>query len=554
VAFERAPDPHADAIRELLSRPGVIRVEVGLKEIGGEPVEQWAYRVHVRRKRPLEEIPPEERLPTELHGMAVDVMPGSEEPPAPLCGSGIQPGDGVARWLPNEKQSGGTVCVVVRSGGDRYVMTNYHVLHPNYRIAAPEDREVYSPEPSDCDGIRCNKPVAHMLPPPPADPSTGEPAWARSVGQRPENPYTFDGHPYQVDVSMVKLDTGVAFTNSHSDLGGALSTQLDDLRPLADAAGPPQVTIARKRGHTTKLTQGTIVAYRYDEQTENFAPGTRVLRIRPDGNATEWTQEFEFVPRLEQSAQDVLDRFTGMPVTVQDLGAADAGRRRMRASGRTFVQFGDSGSPLVVGTPPQLAGIVFAAGGLWVREWKNGGDQPLFVYDGTGYAAYIHAAFDMVGVDPATGIVPAGSTGSGPPVAVPGDAVPAPAGLKDLDAELTGTPARERLRALAAAHLGEVFDLIHERRRVLLVWHRSKGPAFVTAIATALRQPGTPVPRQIDGVTVDQSLGALREVLRAEGGGALRDAVERDGDWLIELATRCAAAPDVRRELFEATG
>lgn len=52
--------------------PGVTGVDVGYKEVGGELTDLIAIRVHVARK--TDDIPPDQRIPEEIHGALTDVV------------------------------------------------------------------------------------------------------------------------------------------------------------------------------------------------------------------------------------------------------------------------------------------------------------------------------------------------------------------------------------------------------------------------------------------------------------------------------------------------
>src|SRR5438874_913469 len=64
----------ARAEERLLGLPGVTGVDIGFKEVGGEPTDQLAIRVLVQEKKRLEEVPEEERIPDEIEGHPSDVI------------------------------------------------------------------------------------------------------------------------------------------------------------------------------------------------------------------------------------------------------------------------------------------------------------------------------------------------------------------------------------------------------------------------------------------------------------------------------------------------
>jgi len=59
---------------DLLRKRNVVGVGVGRHEVGGEMTDQPCLVVMVEKKVPLEELTPEDRVPSELEGVCVDVQ------------------------------------------------------------------------------------------------------------------------------------------------------------------------------------------------------------------------------------------------------------------------------------------------------------------------------------------------------------------------------------------------------------------------------------------------------------------------------------------------
>lgn len=59
---------------DLLARPGVVGVGIGLRQRGGELTSEVCIVVMVQRKHPPEELNSEELLPRALDGVPVDVQ------------------------------------------------------------------------------------------------------------------------------------------------------------------------------------------------------------------------------------------------------------------------------------------------------------------------------------------------------------------------------------------------------------------------------------------------------------------------------------------------
>ena len=70
------------AVREELLRiPGVRKVTIGIKEVNGKSTGEPAFRVHVDTKKPLDELSPDERVPTTIQGFPTDVVIVRRETP-----------------------------------------------------------------------------------------------------------------------------------------------------------------------------------------------------------------------------------------------------------------------------------------------------------------------------------------------------------------------------------------------------------------------------------------------------------------------------------------
>ncbi|MDF0645217.1 MAG: hypothetical protein P0111_14395 [Nitrospira sp.] len=74
IEIQHAKAKLADARVKLLRIPGVFDVRVGLKETGGKATQQVVFRVYVARKRPSADIASTDRIPTEIAGIATDVI------------------------------------------------------------------------------------------------------------------------------------------------------------------------------------------------------------------------------------------------------------------------------------------------------------------------------------------------------------------------------------------------------------------------------------------------------------------------------------------------
>ena len=59
---------------DLLALPGVTGVDIGYKEVGGQPTDRLAIRVLVAEKKPKGQVPTKQRVPEEIDGHPTDVI------------------------------------------------------------------------------------------------------------------------------------------------------------------------------------------------------------------------------------------------------------------------------------------------------------------------------------------------------------------------------------------------------------------------------------------------------------------------------------------------
>lgn len=72
-AIQRALDVKARHEARLMKKANVIGVGVGFRERGGKPTDEVALIVNVTRKLSGDQVAPEDLIPSEIEGVAVDV-------------------------------------------------------------------------------------------------------------------------------------------------------------------------------------------------------------------------------------------------------------------------------------------------------------------------------------------------------------------------------------------------------------------------------------------------------------------------------------------------
>jgi hypothetical protein len=233
-------EAHLPAVKPKLMRyPGVLDVYVGVKTVDGLATDVVAFIVDVARKKPLSELAPNERVPSEIDGFSVDVH---ENVKAVLESEVYCGGFRVA---------GGTLGVfAVATAANAHLATGAPVMVTNHHVASRIGEAIGVGSVCDCGSSYCC-----------------------------EDAVVVDARrDASVDVAIARLSGGTRF--SHEILGiGAIR-----------GSAPPATTMnVVKYGRTTKLTFGRITATNrtlvFDDLTM-----TNQVRVAPRAPSTDFSE------------------------------------------------------------------------------------------------------------------------------------------------------------------------------------------------------------------------------------------------------------------------
>jgi hypothetical protein len=517
--------------------PGVVRVAFGLKETAGQILRQWAYRVYLQRKLPSEEVPAEERIPPEIYGVKTDVFFADEGYPASKTPV-MKPGDTITRYVPNEFENPGTLGLYVRIGADHFILTNHHVLTDDYNSDDTHTHDIYDPRLRKCAEIKCNNPVARIIP---------------KKGFRDK--HSWDGKTYFVDATLAAVNANVQGINKVPSIG-LLDQGLRDLSTvdLNPDSTPADNIVVRKCGGATGVTRGQVVelikgTYSGAVTTEQIWQ----MRIVPSPGF-HYKEDFVLA-----KGQDVDTLIGGFKRSVRATRIHDKwGLPQIRLEGDVFVLPGDSGS-VVVDDQRKIVGMVSDVLGAYARVMIDKDREVTVVLPyGDGYACFIYPVFNVLGLDPATAVIAGGVPSSGVALPEPETEVEdnvlwadKELAMREVQAAIEREPLGALLNGLISEHYPQISHLVHRRRRVTVVWHRNGGPAFAAAFMKALAEPSGQLPTEVGGVRLVEALARFRDVLIREGDESLRHDLSLHGDWLLQLAERASSIPELVRALSE---
>jgi len=124
---------------ELLKIPGVLKVTIGIKEKEKRLTGEVVFRVYVEEKKPLDQIPPEQRVPKTIRGVNTDVLvvrkPVNEDDT-----SKYRPVKGGIQVNANGSGMVGTMgCLAQLTSDDSFViLSNHHVLYDGSAVDGTE--------------------------------------------------------------------------------------------------------------------------------------------------------------------------------------------------------------------------------------------------------------------------------------------------------------------------------------------------------------------------------------------------------------------------------
>lgn len=234
---------YPEVVKELMSIPGVEKVGIGVKEVGEELTGEIVFRVYVKEKKPLHELPPDRIIPPEVRGIKTDVVIAREaydeedsEEYRPVK-AGVQIGADGSGGV-------GTLGCFARLTSDDsiVILSNHHVL---YDSGATDNTEIGQPQHSRFCCCTCNDIAINVH-------------GIRGAQGTPKA---------HLDCAIAKLKPDIKYDARVREIG--------HITGVANAVSGENV---KKRGRTTGLTTGVITNIDFD------ATGTRILEIEVKKN------------------------------------------------------------------------------------------------------------------------------------------------------------------------------------------------------------------------------------------------------------------------------
>jgi hypothetical protein len=125
--------------------------------------------------------------------------------------------------------------------------------------------------------------------------------------------------------------------------------------------------------------------------------------------------------------------------------------------------------------------------------------------------------------------------------------------LETFERALRKTARGAEIADTVAVHAEEIIYLVNHNRRVTVAWQRNHGPAFIIAIRDALRDEDKPIPKEMNGVTLEHLLLHMADALQRAGSPALRRMIAERSLQVLLWARECSSVNKFF-EQFESAG
>jgi hypothetical protein len=117
--------------------------------------------------------------------------------------------------------------------------------------------------------------------------------------------------------------------------------------------------------------------------------------------------------------------------------------------------------------------------------------------------------------------------------------------LEYFEKELSASATGREILDLVRGHVDEITQLVNHNRTVTVAWQRNNGPRFLMSAMESGFDEHTPLPKEIDGVTLQRLLLRMADALQRTGSAALATTVSRYTALALRAANECESLTDL---------
>jgi len=484
---------YEEAREAFMNIPNVIGVGFGYKEKDNKRTDELSIIVYVSEKKPLAELNPDERIPSEFRSVKTDVVVTFIDTPLecedknyydPLvCGITI------SQELTNTGTLGCFATINGDTSRDNFVMlSNQHVLDglKNDKIYQP----LYTAGSFDETKTRTD----------------GEIGKINNIGIRTNFAFRYPedasdvAEGYYIDCATARVNTSIS-SCCGTNCGVKFKVEIKGAIPIAgvkrlipsDIDGPNPY-IVRKIGRRTGLTRGKVIVVNAAHGPQNDRKYNTIL-IEPLDNNCE-----------------------GL---------------------RKFADHGDSGS-VIINEQNEIIGLLYATPNVPAESQ----------FFGLGLASHIHPVIKYLNITILQTPV-AGGGGRSDIDRNTGAVIQAEPGsmLDKYKKEFIKSPSDKEMFEIIERHSAEVIRLVNHNREVKVMWHRHRGPAFVAAFIKHITEANYELPLKINGSSFDTMLEKMRVVLIKYGSTSLETDIDKYAKQIVQKIKTKIVDISVKKEV-----
>lgn len=126
--------------------------------------------------------------------------------------------------------------------------------------------------------------------------------------------------------------------------------------------------------------------------------------------------------------------------------------------------------------------------------------------------------------------------------------------IEILEKQLMASNTGRQIRDLVKLHVEEVMTLINNNRKVKVIWHRNKGPEFISKAVKSGIEKDFQVPDEIEGVHKTTLLRRVAAAIQENGSPTLRNLIGQYTTTVLNWSMRCNSLSQLFEEIKQLEG
>jgi len=121
--------------------------------------------------------------------------------------------------------------------------------------------------------------------------------------------------------------------------------------------------------------------------------------------------------------------------------------------------------------------------------------------------------------------------------------------LEYFEKELNSSTDGKVVLKIIQQNMEEVISLVNHSRPVMVDWQRNHGPAFISSALDSGYNSGTKLKKEINGVTLQQLIRRMADVLQENGSHELSQAISRHLVMVLNFVNECNSLDELFKKI-----